>query len=703
MKITRKELVRSLLLSFLLIITFSCHSQGTSESDMTKVAFMADVHLQDVYGDFEDTDYKGILNPNNGEYVVARTMQSQLHSTRIFNENYFAFLAALDDVVARGVKYVILPGDFSDDGQPVNVRGLKEILNEYSETYGIRFLATTGNHDPVRPFAMAAGKKDFLGEGGKPQIIISETGLYSSNDPDNPVVVTKDIQKWGYEGIVTTLSDFGFFPQEEDVYWESPFSTYDYENYSFAIAEEQSQFSSRNYLIPPYNTSMPDVSYLVEPEEGVWFLAIDANVYIPKSNAQSDPSNPSNYESTSVGYDNVLTHKQHLIDWVNSVCLRAEKYGKTLIVFSHYPMVEFNNDASVYITALLGEGTMQTHRVPGEDVAKSFANAGVKLHFAGHMHINDTGVRTTEEGNTLINVQIPSLAAYIPAYKLATVQAGGMVEIETIVIDSVPRFDELFPIYETEHEYLSSINSSDIWNKQVLTATSYHEFTRWHMRELLRLRFLEDDWPVDFRDFLLQSSGRDLLIYAKVSEGMSEDQLKAYDDWTGFDMIYDFYLLRSADKLALGDIGQERILQYQTLIAAFLANMKAGQDTYADEFLNFAKIFNLFLDGNPADHFLIDLNKGEITELQYTTAIDFPSGRNTAEFTVYPNPTKADATVNIQSNRCNSPVSMFDLEGHLVFCGVLDNAGCLQVDIDKMQAGIYVLKVGVNLEKLVVL
>ncbi len=72
---------------------------------------------QDVFGDFQDTDYEGIRNPRNGKFVTIRTMEAQLNSTRIFNENYFAFLAALDDVARRKIKYVVLPGDFSDDGQ----------------------------------------------------------------------------------------------------------------------------------------------------------------------------------------------------------------------------------------------------------------------------------------------------------------------------------------------------------------------------------------------------------------------------------------------------------------------------------------------------------------------------------------------------------------------------------------------------------
>ena len=107
--------------SILLIFTvlFSCEKKTTEIFEPIKIAFIADAHFQDIHAHFDDANYQGVKHPETGEYVNIRTMEAQLHSTRIFNENYFAFLEALDDIVARGIKYVALPGDFSDDGQPV--------------------------------------------------------------------------------------------------------------------------------------------------------------------------------------------------------------------------------------------------------------------------------------------------------------------------------------------------------------------------------------------------------------------------------------------------------------------------------------------------------------------------------------------------------------------------------------------------------
>lgn len=95
----------------LLLSLFACKSIPT-EKAAVQIAFIADVHLQDIFGKFQDNNYQGIPNPVTGEFANIRTMNSQLHSTRIFNENYFAFLEALNDISRRGIQQVVLPGRF---------------------------------------------------------------------------------------------------------------------------------------------------------------------------------------------------------------------------------------------------------------------------------------------------------------------------------------------------------------------------------------------------------------------------------------------------------------------------------------------------------------------------------------------------------------------------------------------------------------
>ena len=631
---------------FLILFHVPISAQKQNKLDGTQVAFLSDVHLQDLFGNFSDNDYKGILNPKTGKYTLMRTMASQLHSTRIFNENYFAFIAALEDIAKRKIKYVALPGDYTDDGQPIHVKGLEKILEQYRKKYNIEFFITTGNHDPVGPFAQESGKEDFLGKDGKSQPIYSKEGLYKPNLTfEQPVVVTADIAKMGYLEITDNLKNFGFYPNKKYKFWATPFSTYTSQNYSFAKASQAALLSNRVYNVAP-GFEVPDVSYVVEPVDGLWLMAIDGNVYIPKKN-DGDPKDPKNYSEASTGYNNVLSNKKHLIKWVEEISAQAKLQGKTLIAFSHFPMIDFNDDASAEIKELLGPNKWQLNRVPVEEVAQVFADAGLKIHFGGHMHINDTGVRTTAKGNTLVNIQTPSLAAYIPAYKLLTIKKDNHVDIQTITIDQVPGYNELFDLYKMEYQFLESQNAKDIWNIDILKTKNYHDFTDFHLKELVRLRFLADDWPSAFKNFILNVSAEDLLVLSsiesdkdfdvilknkenfkkewtaaadKTDKFLSQHNLKKQDfNWTGYDFLVDFYRFRSADELALADVGTARATQYKVLSQLFLENHK--EDTSKEKLLQnqmrlFLIIFNKFMHEVPANHFSVDLKTGDIKRVE---------------------------------------------------------------------------------------
>ena len=644
--IFQKPLLRYLLMIGLTIAA-SCTVVKSTPTEAIKIAVIADIHLSHVYGQLKDSDYMGLKNVQNGKYAHIRTMESQLHSTRIFNENYFAFLSAMDNVVDRNIKYVILPGDFSDDGQPIHIRGLKEILDHYATTYGIKFFLITGNHDVVQPFNRRDGKRDFLGADGKAQPIMSRPGMYTSNpNKEHPVVISNDLQNLGYDEITRFLGDYGFFPKKEYRYWETPFSEYKYENYSFRKAEQTADLSKRSHNLAPGSLPLPDISYLVEPVEGLWLLALDANTYIQKEKQGGDPSRPE-YPNTGLGLNNLLKDKKYLLDWVRKVADNAKNMGKTLVAFSHYPMVEFNDGATPEMEELLVGSKMQLKRVPDKRVAQLFAQAGLKLHLGGHMHLNDTGLAISDEGNTLFNIQTPSLAAYKPAFKILTLKEGGLAEVETIVMDSVPKFKEFFGLYHQEYDFLEHLKDGLIWNKEVLTSQNYGEFMEWHLKELVRLRFLPDEWPADFKDFLVGLSGKELLLLSMDNTSLPlgsilenlrdgpdktmelpesvEDKIKKiqavtthFEKWSGQDLLLDLYRLRSADRLALKDIGAHRTKQYRLIIGSILDNpsFQGKDDPMKRNMYLLASIFNKFLNGAPSDHFQLNLNSGKIISLK---------------------------------------------------------------------------------------
>ncbi|NML58423.1 metallophosphoesterase [Chryseobacterium sp. RJ-7-14] len=588
-----------------LILAFSIFS---AQQKPVQIAFLSDIHFQDLYGSFSDNDFKGITNPKTGKPTILRTMDAQLHSTRIFNENYFALLKALDDIAGKGIKIVTMPGDFSDDGQAYNLRGLHKILAKYHQQYGVEFYMTTGNHDPVGPFRQDSGKDDFLGEDGYP------LGIYSKGNigKTNRKITTRDIAESGYLEILDELKDFGFYPKKNDLFWGTPFTKYSPKEYSYEKALQDVDYTKRMYNVTE-GFPVPDLSYVAEPVQGIWLMAIDGNTYIPK-NLHESFRNPGNYNGASIGYNNVLTHKKHLIDWVKRTLDEAKKNDKIVIAFTHYPMIDFNDGATPELKSLLGEKKWQMERVPEEDVAKAFAEAGLQIHFAGHMHINDTGIRNID-GSMLVNVQVPSLAAYIPAYKVLTIHSSDRFEVQTEVLNDVPRFNELFPLYEKEYNVLAKDGNKKLWNKDILKSSSYHDFMLFHLKELVRLRMIPDEWPKDFIEKTKNFTGEDLLLLIQTKDQllkMKVDQ-QAYRKWKMEDLLLDLYKFQSADELAKKDIPSERLQQYKTIEELFSACQ--GRDSLITNLKKVFKILSLLSNGDPADHFEVNLKKNSIIKL----------------------------------------------------------------------------------------
>ena len=310
---TRVHLISLFLLLFLTACWHPDREAADPGAPVFEIAFMPDVHFHDLFAEFETGSFEGLPVSYRGEekQAVIRTMEAQLNSTRLFNENYFAFLAALDDITERGIKYVALPGDFSDDGQPAHIRGLAAILNEYRKKHGINFFLTPGNHDPVRPYSTEAGKRDYLGEGGRRQPVFSRNHseclkadqAKESDDAGNiipishSVACTDEVKEMGYSVLYEMLGGFGLTHQEPYLHYETPFSgSYNAdnslfmpENRRYEVCHEGSGSEHRETHFTNC-IDVPDMSYLAEPVKDVWLLALDTNVYVPRADVDQGAS-----------------------------------------------------------------------------------------------------------------------------------------------------------------------------------------------------------------------------------------------------------------------------------------------------------------------------------------------------------------------------------------------------------------------------
>lgn len=617
----------------------------------TRVAFMTDVHFENIYGDLKSTQFAGIPTAL-GKNATIRSMYAQLTSTRLFNENYFAFRTALDDAYAKGIRIVALPGDYSDDAQPINIDGMVDILHEY-QSKGMRFLIAPGNHDPNEPFDdNEAGKDDFLTADGRQQKVYA-TGNAACKAANPAVVCTDQLTEMGYNRLIGKLGEFGYMPHKDDVLWETPFNSFpNGSGYSMAEAQKIAALDKRQFEICAEGeggaykpagetalgkaftkcTTVTDASYLVEPVKGLWLMSVDANVYVP--NSKFDPNNPGYARgfdgAGDAGWNKMLTHKKHTMEWIKAVTARAKAQGKQLITFSHYPTMDFYANQTDAMKAVFKPGAFQVTRGPAIATTTAVTGTGMQLHVGGHMHFNGTNDFQDAQGNYLVNIQSPSLAVFGAAYKVVEFKSKDTVDVQTVPLNDVPRFKELFPQYEVEYQYLQNATDADTikrrWNHGILDTKSYGEFTRFYFGELTRLRFMDDYWPCEMKEAALNLNLQQMLVLSQLQTAVSYAQLKDAPgvvpltaactaagtptgtpvaatmlaaDWavatskarqlataagvdfdalgkvTAYEFDGDFHRTVYAGELALRDMGETRVKQYKLLMSAFPASPAA--------------------------------------------------------------------------------------------------------------------------------
>ncbi|WAJ72167.1 metallophosphoesterase [Catenovulum adriaticum] len=619
----------------------------------TRIAFLPDIHFQDIYANLNLDDQSGFKIP-----MLVRSMRAQINSTRLFNEPYFAFITALDDLAKKGIKLVVLPGDFSDDGQPVHLQKLKQLFAHYEQRYGMRFYLSPGNHDPAKPWKSAHGKADFLNAQGQEYSIYSLQHSACKTKPIKADYCNDNLSAMGYQGLFDSLGEFGFSPRKDDLYFETPFSDYSLNDYNVKKGQQAAALVKREFSLCADSDNcmqMPDLSYLVEPIKGLWLLSIDANVYEPKSFEQnlnkisqlqnSDLLNGSSY----AGFNSVIHNKAFLIDWIKTVVTRAKAHNKTLIAFSHFPLGDFYDQSAQYLAHFAGKDTFNKRRFPLEQTLKTFADTGLKLHIAGHMHINDSSVYQGEKGNALFNIQAPSIAAYSPAYKLITLNSASEFEVETIAIDQVENFDILFEYYKKEHAFLTQNNPQKIWSSQILSAKNYREFTEFHLLGLIQSRFLARDWQASEISLFKQLSGLDLIALSlmdaqvQLSAEAIISQKQAYEkfnqsnawgnamqqakhwlvkhqqaadswQWPAMRLIEDFFRLSNADALARReDITIQQINLYRLLISnvnpdeCHITSQLDSETNFINRFSCLILTLEQYINSEPSDHFVINL------------------------------------------------------------------------------------------------
>lgn len=555
----------------------------------TRVAIIADPHYHDV-------NYRQGVGRHKG--AALRTLADTAESTRVFNESFAALPRLLDDIVARGIELVIVAGDLTDDGQQSTMSSAVTLLEDYSRRFGLRFFATLGNHDVYAIHGRHHGKR-FLNDDGSHTLVTSDAASPIGTSVEK--MVSPQMHCGGYFSALEAMKNFGFFPRQDFLHWETPFGQESaLEQRSFEIISADGKISRR----------MVDASYLVEPVKDVWLLSIDANVFEPR-NGQLDPAAEASYiDSTDAGWNSMLRNKRFILDWMKDVADRAEENGKQLFVFSHYPLLDPLNGTLADEIQLFGE-TSFARRTPGSAIASAAARTGIKVHFSGHLHVNDTAL--WRQGETfLVNVAVPSMVGFPPAYKTASI-VGGRMHVETIRMYDVLGFDVAFKGYRCELQQSGKPHST------LVDATGHADFLSRHLGELVAHRYLPREWPNDLRRLVSELSLGDLEDLASQPDAVEAGSFHSrkshgVEDWRGlglFDMAVDWYRLRNGRQLALDFISPKRLEAYRHLAALFAAGVWPKGSLQA-RLAVFTRMMLHYVDAAPSLDFTIDLVTGRV-------------------------------------------------------------------------------------------
>ncbi|MEH0074177.1 metallophosphoesterase [Pannonibacter sp. Pt2] len=499
---------------------------------MLKAAIVADVHLHDLYGGY------GLGERSSGALSL-RTFADTAASTRVFNESYPAFIATLEDIVRRGISTVVLLGDYSDDGQPGAVTALKRILSDYETNHGLRFFTVFGNHDCFGPLPRHQSK--WLTAGG------STAAVLASSDPcaPEPAVFAPDMLGMTTAGAMQAMASYGIARPAGVLHWETPFGARD------GLDERYPQGG---------DPALPDASYLVEPQEGLWLLMLDANVFHRAGAGWK--------LKADAAWDHVLTDRPYLINWIRDAAQRAKRQQKTLLACSHYPVLPLTLEDTGSGVRAGGTASWQ-ERMPSTHAGQTLAAAGLKWHFSGHMHT----AGQVELGG-LVNVAVPSPVAF-PAGYCVVEASHGSVHVETIPLAHVPGFDIAFAAYGDEIRH-GSISGSH----KMLASGIYADFLQAHLRQLVATRHVPADWP-RLLPCLEQPIGHLL------PSGGPFDRL--FTRWPDMallplcSVLEDYYLLRACGGEVSGAVDQTRAEFYSGLSKVLSGTLRRSDDSIRDK------------------------------------------------------------------------------------------------------------------------
>ena len=179
--------------------------------------------------------------------------------------------------------------------------------------YGMRFYATVGNHDIFGADGRHRAKRFINDDGG--YSVVSSDPQVRDRGARSIIAASTCIARVIRTGSLP-WSDFGFFPRADDLHWETPFGT-------------DGDPAARLYEVhsPDGKTVVAD-GRVLSGRALSRRLAVDDRCQCLRSGRWRLSGEEGDLaDSTSAGWNAMLTHKPFILDWMKDVSARARDWA----------------------------------------------------------------------------------------------------------------------------------------------------------------------------------------------------------------------------------------------------------------------------------------------------------------------------------------------------------------------------------------
>lgn len=170
------------------------------------------------------------------------------------------------------------------------------------------------------------------------------------------------------------------------------------------------------------NKDSGSLSYVIEPVEGLWVLALDS--------ARWKENRPGHHPIIDGAFS------QQTMAWIETQLILAKKNKKAVIAFMHHGIMEHYPANEKYYGAYVVDDDVA--------VSKLFAAYGIRLVFTGHFHAQDITKKEFKDTDDFIfDIETGSLVTAPCPYRLIKISNGRTASIKSKFIESIPSQDKL--------------------------------------------------------------------------------------------------------------------------------------------------------------------------------------------------------------------------------------------------------------------